>query len=40
MGLNIVLLLAGRGSRLSEYTKDRHKSLLPVQGRPVLGVFA
>jgi CTP:molybdopterin cytidylyltransferase MocA len=35
--MNVVLLAAGRGNRLSELTKDTHKSLLPISGRPVLG---
>jgi CTP:molybdopterin cytidylyltransferase MocA len=32
----LVLLAAGRGSRLSPLTDQTHKSLLPVAGRPVL----
>jgi len=35
--MNVVLLAAGRGSRLSELTETTHKSLLPIAGRPVLG---
>lgn len=35
--MNVVLLAAGRGNRLSELTRDTHKSLLPIAGRPVLG---
>lgn len=34
--MNIVLLAAGRGSRLSELTQTTHKSLLPVSGKPAL----
>jgi GTP:adenosylcobinamide-phosphate guanylyltransferase len=33
---NAVLLAAGRGSRLSSLTRDTHKSLLPVGGKPSL----
>ncbi|MDQ1197853.1 CTP:phosphocholine cytidylyltransferase-like protein [Rhizobium sp. SORGH_AS 787] len=36
VGMNIVFLAAGRGSRLSELTIDTHKSLLPVAGKPAL----
>lgn len=35
--VNVVLLAAGRGSRLSPLTDEIHKSLLPVGGRPVIG---
>jgi CTP:molybdopterin cytidylyltransferase MocA len=34
---SVVLLAAGRGSRLAELTVTTHKSLLPVGGRPSLG---
>lgn len=34
--MNVVLLAAGRGSRLSELTNETHKSLLPVSGKPAL----
>lgn len=34
--LNIILLAAGRGSRLLPLTESTHKSLLPVCGKPVL----
>ena len=33
---NVVLLAAGRGSRLAELTRQTHKSLLPVAGKPAL----
>lgn len=33
---SVVLLAAGRGSRLSALTRRTHKSLLPVAGKPVL----
>ncbi len=33
---NVVLLAAGRGSRLSSLTQHTHKSLLPVAGKPAL----
>jgi NDP-sugar pyrophosphorylase family protein len=32
----VVLLAAGRGSRLSSLTEQTHKSLLPVAGKPAL----
>jgi CTP:molybdopterin cytidylyltransferase MocA len=35
-GLSVVLLAAGRGSRLAELTDRTHKSLLPIAGRPCL----
>jgi CTP:molybdopterin cytidylyltransferase MocA len=34
--VNVVLLAAGRGSRLSTLTERTHKSLLPVAGKPGL----
>ena len=34
--MNVVLLAAGRGSRLAEFTERTHKSLLPIAGRPAL----
>lgn len=34
--VNVVLLAAGRGSRLSALTEHTHKSLLPVAGQPAL----
>src|SRR5688572_6491870 len=33
---NVVLLAAGRGSRLASITQHTHKSLLPVAGQPAL----
>lgn len=33
----VVLLAAGRGSRLNELTTTTHKSLLPIGGTPALG---
>jgi NDP-sugar pyrophosphorylase family protein len=33
---SVVLLAAGRGSRLSSLTQHTHKSLLPVAGKPAL----
>ena len=36
VGPGLVLLAAGRGSRLSELTDTTHKSLLSVAGRPAL----
>lgn len=33
---NVVLLAAGRGSRIARLTRDTHKSLLPVAGRSSL----
>lgn len=35
--VNVVLLAAGRGSRLAPLTDQTHKSLLPIAGKPVLG---
>ncbi len=35
--LNVVLLAAGRGSRIAELTTHTHKSLLPIAGRPCIG---
>ena len=34
--INVVVLAAGRGSRLAEFTERTHKSLLPIAGRPAL----
>lgn len=35
--MKAVILAAGRGSRFGELTKNRHKTLLPVAGVPLLG---
>lgn len=35
-GLNVVLLAAGRGSRIGELTTHTHKSLLPIGGHPCI----
>jgi len=35
--MKAVILAAGRGSRFGELTKERHKTLLPVAGVPLLG---
>lgn len=37
--MKVILLLAGRGRRLGELTKNRHKSLLELLGRPLLGLL-
>ncbi|WP_236966373.1 NTP transferase domain-containing protein [Hydrogenophaga sp. SL48] len=36
---NVVLLAAGRGSRMSPLTDHCHKSLLPVAGKPALQII-
>ena len=34
--MKLIILAAGRGSRLSKYTKDKPKGMLNFLGKPIL----
>lgn len=34
--MKLIILAAGRGNRMGELTEDKHKSLTPYQGRPLI----